>query len=114
MSEDESGCTPTSASLAFVLVDEGFDDFDDLVLLRTRKACDILERPLGLPNGAWAAICEGRDTKKLLDGAAEDFGHLGQDVGARGLIAVLPEGDVLLGLADELGELDLGEAGGAT
>jgi hypothetical protein len=58
MSEEESGCTPTSASLASVLVDEGLDDFDDLVLLRTREACDLLERPLGLPNGAWATIGE--------------------------------------------------------
>jgi hypothetical protein len=108
MSEEGSGCTPTSASLASVLVDEGLDDFDDLVLLRTREASDLLEGTLGFADGAWAAIRERRDAEELLDGAAKDLCHLGQDVGAGGLIAVLPEGHVLLGFADELGELDLG------
>ena len=46
----------------------------------------------------------------LFDGDAEDLGHLGQDIGAGRFIALLPEGDVLLGLADEAAELGLAEA----
>lgn len=41
-----------------------------------------------------------------------NLGHLGEDVGARRLLSVLPEGNILLALAEEMGELGLSEAGG--
>jgi len=80
MSEDESGCTPTSASLASVLVDEGRDDLDDFVLLRAREESDLLEGALGFADEARAAICKGRDAEELLDGTTEDLGKLGHDI----------------------------------
>ena len=49
--------------------------------------------------------------EEVIDGDVEDPGEHGEDVGARGLRALLPEGDVLLGLADGACELTLGEAG---
>ena len=49
--------------------------------------------------------------EELFDAHAEGVGHLGQDVGARGLLALLPISDVRLGDTEGVGELDLGEAG---
>jgi hypothetical protein len=80
MSEEESGCTSTSASLAPVLVHEGFDDLDDFVLLRAGETSDVLEGALGFADEARTAIGKGRDAEELLDGTTEDLGKLGHDI----------------------------------
>ena len=52
-----------------------------------------------------------RGEQQLLDADPEDLGHLGQDVGAWGFLALFPVGDVRLRHAEKLGELDLSQAG---
>ena len=47
--------------------------------------------------------------EELVDADAEGFGHHRQDVGARRLVAPLPEGDIDLSDAEKAGELGLGE-----
>jgi len=69
---------------------------DDAPLLATRELAHGFERPLHLADGA-GVLGDGfiaRGGEQLLDVDAEGFGHLGQYVGARRLVAPLPEGDV--------------------
>ena len=49
--------------------------------------------------------------QQLLDANSEDLGHLGQNVGARGFLALFPVRDVRLRNTEKLRELDLGQAG---
>jgi hypothetical protein len=58
-----------------------------------REAGDF-EGFLRFVDGAEATIGERGDAGELLDGDAEDLGELGENLGARGLVAVLPEGEV--------------------
>ena len=100
---------------SLLLGDEGLDDLDNLVLLTARQLGDLLEGLLSAPDGSGATA--GRKVavggEEGLDADAEDAGEPGNDIGARWFVGLLPVGDVSLGLADDVGELRLGEAGGA-
>ena len=50
--------------------------------------------------------------EEVLDADAESASEFGDGVGARRFVALLPESDVLLGLADEASELGLAKSGG--
>jgi hypothetical protein len=106
---------PCSAGLALELFDDGGEELDDSVLLTTRELGDLVEEFSDFADGAAAARDErgglGGGREEELDGNVEGFGELGEDVGARGFVGLLPEGDDLLFLADEATELGLGEAG---
>lgn len=82
-------------ALSPVLIDESSDDLDDLELLTAREFPDFFEDALDLPDGARMLRKRGMLVgEEVLDANAEDLGELGEDVGARGFCAALPEGDV--------------------
>jgi len=103
-----------SASFAFELVDESDDELHDLALLFAGKFTNFLERALHLADraGAIGESLAGAADDEIFDADAEGFGHGWEEVGARGLVAPFPEGDVGLWDFQELGELDLSEASG--
>ncbi len=109
-----------SAGFAVVLIDEGEDDLDDLLLLSAWEFSNGFEGALDLAERTWGGGERGRDRSRgglaedVLDTNAEGLGHLGEDVGARRFVGVLPEGDVGLDLANEVSEFGLGKAGGFT
>ena len=97
-----------------VLLEESGDELRDEVLLPPRELLGLLEDLLKAACGSWPSSLDGLEVvgaEDVLDAHAKDGGELGEDVGARGLVALLPEGDILLRLADGAGELALGEAG---
>lgn len=96
-----------------VLVDESGDDLDDLLLLAARELAYFLEDALDLSDGARVLREHTTVSEEIFDLYAEDASELWQHVGAWWLRASLPEGDIGLGLPDELSELDLAEASGA-
>jgi hypothetical protein len=105
---------PGLTGFSFELVDESDDELHDFALLFAWEFPDFLERALHFADGAWA-IGEGlarAADDELFDADAEGFGHGWEEVGARGLVAPFPEGDVGLWDFQELGELDLSEASG--
>lgn len=96
-----------------MLGNEGFKQFNNLLLLATRQTGSGLEeltelaacrlQPLGL-----------RLSEKFLDRNPEGLGHRNQDIGAGKLPRRLPIADVGLILLDLPGQLTLGESGSLT
>ncbi len=100
-----------SARLEFVLLEECDNDLDDSLLLATGEASDLVEELLDLSSWGTRGARWGVD-EELLDVDAKSGGEAGQDVGARGLGGALPERNVGLRLANDVGKLSLAEASG--
>jgi hypothetical protein len=97
------------------LSEQRLEHVDDAALLAARELRDGVEESLNMaPRSARAATAGdvgGRRPKKLIDGDAECVRHRLEHVTPRGLRTLLPERNVDLRHADELGELSLSQPG---
>ena len=83
------------------------------MLLGTRQLSNALEDALHFADGPGASR-EGLGVsvgEELVDANVKGLRHEGQEVGARGLRAPLPEGDIALRDAEKVRELGLRKAG---
>jgi hypothetical protein len=89
------------------LIEERGDELLDESLLISWELGCLLEHALESSDGSWLSDSGERSlADDVVDGDAEDLGELGQDVGARRLVARLPERDG--GLRNVDGERELG------
>lgn len=85
------------------VLDDGGEELHNLILLTARELGDLVEELAHAADGTAGSRRCGLVGKEVFDADAESACELGDGVGARGLVALLPKGDVLLWLADEAG-----------
>lgn len=91
---------------------EIFQDAQNPILTAARKARQLIKEAAGAPDRPARADAWGAAPEEIFDHPdAEDFGELEEDVGARGFVRQLPEGNDALGDADAASELGLAVAG---
>ncbi len=105
----EAGGEPGGSARLALPLDEGLDEGDHDVLLTAGELRGHLEDLLEPPHRTGLSRLGG-GAKEVLDADAEGLGHLGQYVGVGGFAGGFPIADVLLGDADDAGQLGLAEA----
>lgn len=107
----DGGRVQGSAGFALVVLDDRREELDDLFLLAAWEFCDLIEQLSDLSDRAGSAKRFALLSEEVLDGHVQGSSELWDGVGTGRFVALFPESDVLLGLADELSKLSLGQTG---
>jgi hypothetical protein len=92
------------------LLENGVEHLGDEALLASGELGELLELSLELGGGSALGRLLLGGAEELLDGDAEGLGELGQGGDGDATPALLEGEHLLLGVAEDLGELDLSEA----